>query len=570
MRRPLTAFDRAAALDRLAGESFDVLVVGGGITGAGVALEAAAHGLRTAVVERLDFASGTSSRSSKMVHGGLRYLQQREFALVHENLVERHRLLHNAPHLVEPLPFLIPLFGKGGVVDQTVVRAYSVALWIYDFSGGWRIGHRHEKVSAREVCRHLPSVAPERVVAGLLYYDARADDARLTLSVLRTAVLDHGAVALNYAPATALLRDETGQVAGARVATGTGPLDVKASVVVNAGGVWADEVRALEDGVHPRSLRPAKGVHLTVRAEALPCDIAATIPVRGDHRLLFIVPWGDHTYVGTTDTAYEGPLDDPPVLEEDVEYILGAVNAVVSRPLTRSDVTGAWAGLRPLLATGPDGHRVVSERTADLSRRHRVLVSRGGLVTITGGKLTTYRKMAEDTLAEVGRSLGRRLGPSPTRRLKLRGSEGFSALRLPGAGAAFGVGDAVLGHLVGRFGGETPAVLGLAAARPDLLEPLVPGLPYLRVEAVYAARYEMAERLEDVLSRRTRAAILDAPAARAAAGDVAALVGAELEWSAGRIAEEVAGFERSIDSELAAGLGGGPGHSDGSVETPAR
>jgi len=569
MRRPLTAFDRAAALDRLSNESFDVLVVGGGITGAGVALEAAAGGLRTALVERLDFASGTSSRSSKMVHGGLRYLQQREFALVHENLVERHRLLHNAPHLVEPLPFLIPLFGKGGVVDQTVVRAYSVALWMYDLAGGWRIGHRHEKVTAEEVCRHLPSLEPDRVVAGLLYYDARADDARLTLAVLRTAVLDHGAVALNYAPATALLRDESGRVTGARIETAEGGLDVRASVVVNAGGVWADEVRALEDGTHPHSLRPAKGVHLTVRREALPCDIAATVPVRGDRRLLFVVPWGDHTYMGTTDTAYEGPLDDPPVLEEDVDYILGAINAVVSRPLARSDVTGAWAGLRPLLAQRP-GHHHMSERTADLSRRHTVLVSKGGLVTITGGKLTTYRKMAEDTLAEVGRVLGRRLGPSPTRRLKLRGAEGLSALHRPGAGAAHGVDDSTLAHLAGRFGGEAAAVLGLAADSPELLEPLVPGLPFLRAEAVYAARYEMVDRLDDVLSRRTRAALLDAPAARAAAPEVASLVGAELGWDDGRMAEEVAGFVRNVEAELSAGLGPPTGHPGALADAPGR
>jgi glycerol-3-phosphate dehydrogenase len=559
MPRPFTAFDRAVALDRLSAETFDVLVVGGGITGAGVALEAAARGLSTALVERDDFAAGTSSKSSKMVHGGLRYLQQREFALVRENLVERQRLLRNAPHLVQPLPFLVPLFGKGGVVDETIVRAYAVALFMYDLAGGWRIGRRHEKVTADDVYAHLPRLEKGRVVAGFLYYDARADDARLTLAILRTAVLGHGAVALNSAPVSELLKDDGGRVTGARVRTERGPIDVPAKVVVNASGVWADEVRSLESGVHPHSIRPAKGVHLTVRQEALPCDIAAVVPVPGDRRAVFVVPWGRHTYAGTTDTAYEGPLDDPPILDEDVDYILGALNAVVSEPIRRSDVTGAWAGLRPLLAERPGSRRALSERTADLSRRHSVLVSHGGLVTVTGGKLTTYRRMAEDTLDAVGQVLGRRLPKSPTRKLKIRGAEGLAGLSRPGAAARLGIDDAALAHLVGRYGGEAATVVGLAAERPDLLEPLVPGLPYLRAEAVYAVRYEMARGLLDVLARRTRAVLLDASAARGAAGEVAGLLGAELGWSAERVAEEAAGFEAFVDKEMSAGLGGAAG-----------
>ncbi|MGH9296938.1 MAG: FAD-dependent oxidoreductase, partial [Acidimicrobiales bacterium] len=347
-----TVFDRAAGLRRLRDEDFDVLVIGGGITGAGVALDAAARGLRTALVERDDFASGTSSKSSKLVHGGLRYLQQREFRLVHENLVERHRLLHNASHLVEPLAFLIPLFGTGGVVDQALVRTYSVALWMYDLGGGWRIGKRHRKITSAELTASLPTLRQDRVVAGFVYYDARTDDARLTLAVVRTAVLDHGAVAVNHAPATRLLIDASGMVAGALVDPGDGPeIEVRASAVVNAGGIWADEVRFLEAGHGPASIRPAKGIHLTVARQSLPCDMAAVIPVPKDRRSIFVVPWGAHTYLGTTDTDYDGPLDDPQVDEADIDYVLAAVNRAVERPLSRADVTGSWAGLRPRLAT---------------------------------------------------------------------------------------------------------------------------------------------------------------------------------------------------------------------------
>ncbi|MGH9303260.1 MAG: glycerol-3-phosphate dehydrogenase/oxidase, partial [Acidimicrobiales bacterium] len=405
-RPPLSTFDRRVAADRLARERLDVLVIGGGITGAGVLLDAAARGLNAGLVEREDFGSGTSSKSSKLIHGGLRYLQQRELRLVHENLVERQRLLHNAPHLVHPLPFLIPLFGTGGVVDQAVVRAYSLALWLYDASGGWRIGHRHRKISAEEVSAHLPTIRHDRLVAGFVYFDARADDARLTLCLVRTAALDHGATALNHAEAVSLVRGRDGRVSGAVVAVSdlggrTTELEVRAKVVVNAAGVWADEVATLDEPQRPGILRPAKGIHLTVPRDKLPWDTAAVVPVSGDRRSIFVIPWGEHTYIGTTDTAYSGSLDHPGIDSRDVSYLLDAVNSALSVPLRPADVTGAWAGLRPLLANVTARNRRASERTADLSRRHQVLVSPSGLVTVTGGKLTTYRKMAEDTVGAV-------------------------------------------------------------------------------------------------------------------------------------------------------------------------
>lgn len=524
-------FSRAAALDRLASEQFDVVVIGGGITGAGVALDAAARGLRTALVERRDFASGTSSKSSKLVHGGLRYLQQREFRLVRESLAERQNLLRNAPHLVHPLAFVVPLFGTGGVASAAVARGYATALWAYDLSGGLRIGHRHRRLSAGEVHAAVPALRADQVAAGFEYYDAFADDARLTLAVVRTAVLDHGAVAANHAPVAGLLTGSGGRVHGAALEDGP---EIRASVVVNATGVWADQVDALHDPSHRGALRPAKGIHITVERSRLPVTSAAVLPVPGDSRSIFVVPWGDRVYLGTTDTGYTGPLDDPHCTPVDVAYLLGAANAALAGQLLASHVVGAWAGLRPLL----DEAR--STRTADLSRRHRVSAAADGtLVTVTGGKLTTYRKMAADAVDQVVASLGRG-HRSPTRSLKLHGA-GTQPV------------DAAAGdHLVSRYGGEAADVAALVAADPDLGQPLVTGLPYLRAEVIHAARAEMAQTVDDVLSRRTRSLILARDASAAAASDVACLLAPELGWSPERVHEEAAAYVAAVGRERAA------------------
>jgi glycerol-3-phosphate dehydrogenase len=562
-------FDRSEALRRLGDETFDVLVIGGGITGAGVALDAASRGLRTALVERHDFASGTSSKSSKMVHGGLRYLQQRDFRLVYEALHERQRLIENAPHLVAPLPFLIPLFGKDGMVNKGVARAYATALTLYDLTGGLRIGRRHRRISQAETLSHLPTLRTERLVAGFIYYDARADDARLTLTIARTAALDHGAVVANYTEVTDLVTDASGEVRGVRVrpahcatasADGTpAEFEVRAQVVVNATGVWADEVRALDESPPPHSIRPAKGIHVTVPRAKLPADIAAVIPVLKDRRSIFVVPWpdGDDVYLGTTDTDWDGPLDDPACLPEDVDYVLNAANAVITEPLGRHDVTAVWAGLRPLLSPAYGHH--VSARTADLSRRHTVQVSPHGMITVTGGKLTTYRRMAEDTVDLVVKRLGSRAagrgGPCRTKRLAIRGATGLEPLRAAGAAAAFGLDDDVFAALVGRHGDETPAVLELASGRPELLEPLVPGLPHLRAEAVWAVRDEMAMTVDDVLERRTRSVLRRALAAADAAPAVAALLTPEWGRDSAVAARDAAAFAEGARRDLArAGL----------------
>ena len=537
----LPRFDRADALRRLGDEEFDVLVVGGGITGAGCALDAASRGLRTALVERDDFASGTSSKSSKLVHGGLRYLQQREFALVYEGLRERHRALENAPHLVRVLPFLIPILSKDGLIDRRIARAMGAAMWMYDLTGGWRIRKLHQRIGRDEAVAHMPTLRRDNVASAYLYYDARADDARLTLCIARTAAA-HGAAVANYARLGGLLKDADGKVSGARVEADGTEIEVRAQVVVNAAGVWADDVRALDEGSDPESIRPAKGIHITVPWEKVRNDIAAIVPVPKDRRSIFVVPWGDFTYIGTTDTDYDGPIDDPQCTSADVDYLVDAVNRVIEEPLSTRDVLSTWAGLRPLLRSAR------SDRTADLSRHHAVRVSESGVVTITGGKLTTYRSMAADTVDQAARIVGRRWGRSKTKRLRLVGGDGFEA---PPDTPEPSLHD----HLAGRFGTEASEVHDLVRDDPTLGDSLVPGLPYLRAEAVHAVRHEMARNLDDVLTRRTRARLLARDASAEAAKTVAQLLAPELGWSAEETERQAKAYRASVAHEReAAGL----------------
>src|SRR6478736_1784154 len=413
----MPGFDRPVALARLEHEEFDVVVVGGGITGCGVALDAASRGLRTALVERDDFASGTSSKSSKLVHGGLRYLQQKEIRLVYDALHERQRALRNAPHLVRVLPFLIPVLSRDGLINPKIARALGSALWMYDLTGGMRIKKLHERIDKQAALAHMPTLREPNIAAAYLYYDAQADDARFTLLLARTAAM-HGAVVANHCGVTAFTKGTGGRVDGATVSADGRTFTIRARTVVNAAGVFSDDVRALDEGTHPHSIRPAKGIHITVPWEKVRNDIAAIVPVPKDRRSIFVVPWGDLTYIGTTDTDYDGPIDDPQCTPEDVKYLLDAMNIAMAEPLTEADVVGTWAGLRPLVTGG-----TVGQKTADLSRRHKVAASASGVVTVTGGKLTTYRKMAEDTTNAVVRALGRRAG-CRTKKLPLVGQDG--------------------------------------------------------------------------------------------------------------------------------------------------
>jgi glycerol-3-phosphate dehydrogenase len=547
-----TPFEHAAMLEALRSgtrvQPFDVLVIGGGITGVGVALDAAARGFRTALVERDDFASGTSSKSSKMVHGGLRYLQNGDVRLVYEALRERRRLMRNAPHLVDVLPFMIPIMSKDGVVSKKVAKALGSAMWMYDLTGGWRIGRLHRRVSGTHAARHFPTAHVDRLSAGYIYFDAAADDARLTLTVARTAAR-HGAVVANRCTVSDITHDDAGRAVGVTVDAGGDTFDVAARCIVNAAGVWADEVRSLDEPDHPDSIRPAKGVHISLPWEKIRVDIAVIIPVRRDRRSLFLVPWGpradgtfDHVYVGTTDTDDDGPLDDPQCTGDDIDYILTALNDALTETITDDDITGVWAGLRPLVKATGDGDD--SARTADLSRQHQVAVSPAGVIRVNGGKLTTYRQMAEDTVDLVAARLDapRRSRRSATRHLELLG-----ACR---PDAAPGTPDH---HLEHRHGTLADEIRALIAFRPDLDAPLVPGQPYLRAEAVYAVRHEMATTLDDVLIRRTRAHLFDRAASLAAAPVVAELIGDELGWSTDERARQLAAYRRRCEREENAG-----------------
>ena len=541
-------FNRQANIDRLKTEDFDVLVIGGGITGVGVALDAASRGLRTALVEKDDFSSGTSSKSSKLIHGGLRYLQQGEIGLVYEALHERQRLRKNAPHLVQLLPFMIPILTKDGVVSRKIARALGSALWMYDLTGGWRIGKFHRRLKAKAAHAHLPTMPFEKLASAYLYYDAAADDSRLCVTVARTAS-KYGAAIANQCAVTKIVHDDHGVARGAIVQpTGGEPFTIRATTVVNAAGVWADNVRHADEGQNPRSIRPAKGIHVTVPWKKVQNDIAIVIPVRRDKRSLFVVPWisnGDgtyqYTYIGTTDTDFAGGVDESQTSAEDIDYVLEALNQSITTNVTVDDVTAVWSGLRPLVSN-EDG-TAAKGKTADLSRKHKVKVSPSGVISIMGGKLTTYRKMSEHTVDEVVKHTGK-ARKCKTKNLSFVGADGFKPSMLKGPDA----------HLVERFGTEVRAIKELITENPSLGEPLIAGLPYLRAEAVFACRNEMAQTLDDVLSRRTRARIVNRRATLASARKVAELMATELHWSSAEIDRQVAEFVDSCSREEAAGL----------------
>ena len=543
---------RAENLQRLEREAFDVCVIGGGITGAGVALDAASRGLSVALVERDDFASGTSSRSSKMVHGGLRYLAQYDFRLTWEASRERDLLRRLAPQLVRPLRFLFPAYKKG---IQT--RFATIGLTMYDVVAGRRGFGRHRRASDSEVRRLTPTLDPKRVVGAWTFWDASTDDARLVFEVLRTAH-GFGAVVVNHARVHGF-DTSAGTIAAAFVSDELSgrEITVRARCFVNAAGVWADEVGRLEPRSAAPPIRPATGIHLVVPASVVPVHSGVIIPsVARDRRSLFAVPgWGDTVVLGTTDTTYDGPLDAPAVDDDDVRYTLSAVNWSLGLDVKPSDVVAAWAGLRPLLAGagGPEA------RTADLSRTQHLAASPAGLVTITGGKLTTYRRMAADTVDLVCSRLG--VGArSRTKRLPIgltRPLEGLLAETIAGAERA-GIPETSARHLVETFGDRAPAVLELATSEPGLADPLVPDLPWLAAEAVWAVDREMAVSLSDVLERRTRLSLADRDAglSSAAPGLVARSLGL-----GPAMAEQITTLAAKITRErgpVARPLGSGP------------
>ncbi|HEY7832869.1 MAG TPA: glycerol-3-phosphate dehydrogenase/oxidase [Ktedonobacterales bacterium] len=548
MDEALNAATRAANLDRLARDPFDVLVVGGGITGAGVALDAAARGYRVALVEKADFASGTSSWSTKLVHGGIRYLPEFDFALVREALVERGRLIHNAPFLVEPLEFVLPLFQgarrplgvpfspPGGV---GLALMLSAGLELYDLLAGRLNVARHHRISLARAHALAPRLKRDGLRAAFVYSDAQTNDTRLTLAVLRTAAR-MGAVLANYAEATAF-PVRGGALTGATVRDAlTGATHtVTARHVVNATGIYAEQVAALGGGESHVAIEPSKGVHLVVARERVGIGTSAVvIPETDDGRILFVIPWLSRAVIGTTDTG-TGDLDHPEANPADVAYLLNHVNRYLDVDLTPGDILNTYAGYRPLIRA--------KGNTARLSRSHEVVQERDGMVTIVGGKMTTYRRMAQDTVDVLARRDGKPR-EHPTETLPLAGAVDWAAAKpaLVARAHALGLSPDVIHHLTFNYGRHAAEVLDLIAADASLVGPLAPDLPYLRAEVVHACRAEMALRLDDVLARRTRLVLEERAGGVALAPAVADLMADELGWSATQTQDEIARYMAQV------------------------
>ncbi len=579
--------ERQQALAALAEEEFDVVVVGGGITGAGVALDAATRGYSVALIERHDFASGTSSRSSKLVHGGLRYLQHFDLGLVREALLERQLMVALAPHLVHPLPLVVPAFegahpdrlvgmglnlydvmsvdrerlrtrrGRKARSERTTSLAAAGAAVAGTGPGGvvgsegmaaveemdaWSPA-RHRTINGEEVVELLPALAARAPTSGYLFYDCQTDDVRLVLTVLGEAER-FGAVIANRVNAKAMLSDRDGRARGVLAvdAESGSEFELRGANVVNATGVWADELcpEELQSEAELR-IRPSRGTHITLRHEDLPLLAGAIVPAGGG-RTIFALPWLGRTLVGTTDNDYEGPLEHVAPSAEDIDYLLEAVNEFFATSLAPAELTGAFAGVRPLNSTG-DGNNWV-----DISRKAELYETSSGMITITGGKLTTWRRMAKMT---VDRLVEREAREAPCRTQEIPLGQGVSVEELP---RVEGVPEESYPALAGRYGHAAYDVLALAAERGELAQPIVPGLPDLLAEVALAARYEQARSIGDVLLRRTRLGLL---AGRELSGGpverVAQVLARELEWDAARTATEL---ERFAQEARAEGLGG--------------
>jgi glycerol-3-phosphate dehydrogenase len=526
---------RNQSLAAMQAGQLDLLVVGGGITGAGVALDAAARGLSVGLVERADLASGASSKSSKLIHGGLRYLEMGDLGLVREGLRERELLLTRlAPHLVSAVPFLWPLRHRGWE------RLYlGAGLILYDTLGGARSVPRHRHLSRRGGLAAAPALSGEGMTGAVQFYDAAEDDARMVVAVARTAA-SFGAHVVTRARVTRLVRAGA-RVTGAEVRDSeTGQtLAVAARHVLLAAGAWTDELRAGTAARFATALRPSKGIHITVARGRIP--MSTGVLARTEKSVLFIIPTDAGWLIGDTDTPWLHGPDDPVASAADIDYLLAKANALLACPLTRADVLGVFAGLRPLV--GPAG----ATDTTRLSRRHVVEAPAPGLTTIAGGKYTTYRAMAADAVDAAARDFPG-LAPSSTARIPLCGAARFIVARAHAAdhATALGTDPAAVVRLLHRYGDRVDELLALCAQREDLRRPLAGAPAHLAAEIVHACTHEGALHLEDVLERRTRLAINRADRAVGVAGEVAALMASALGWSEKQTAQELAGFERRV------------------------
>jgi glycerol-3-phosphate dehydrogenase len=543
---------RAAALEEIAGNRFEVVVIGGGITGAGVALDAASRGYSVALLERGDYAVGTSSRSSKMVHGGLRYLQNFDLGLVREALLERQLMVQLAPHLVYPTPFLVPSFAA-----ERRDRKLGMGLNMYDVMATTRVGRgrremrsskqededfywspdRHRTIDRDEMLEMVPALEPRDPNDAYLFYDCQTDDVRLVLTILGEAER-FGAVMLNGAEVTEVLTRNGRAVGVAALEADSGErFEVEAGSVINATGVWADRIGAeVADEEDVPRISPSRGTHVLIDRDDLSTGSAACIVPAGEGRHIFALPWYGRTLIGTTDNDYEGDIDHPRPGEADVEYLLDAVNAFFGVSLSDSDLVGAYAGVRPLLSTGDP------KKSVDISRKAELYETSSGMLTITGGKLTTWRRMAKQTVDRLVEREGRE-APCHTAEIPL----GMEA-RPEDLEAPAGVGEEGLAQLAFRYGHAARNVLRLARENPKLAAPIVPGRPDLLAEVVVAARLEQARCVADVLLRRTRLGLLAAPQLRGTdvARPVAAVLGEELGWSRRQVKREAEAWPAAL------------------------
>jgi len=522
----------------MAAAELDVLVIGGGVVGAGSALDAATRGLRVGLVDGRDLASGTSSRSSKLLHGGLRYLEMLDFGLVHEALRERGLIIGElAPHLARALPFLYPLQHR--VWERPYVAA---GLILYDSMGGARSVPRHRHFTRGGALRKVPALRPDALTGALMYYDAQADDARHTLTVARTAAT-YGATVLNSAEVVNLTHAGE-RIVGAKVrdVETDSVVEVQASVVVNATGVWTDDIQTLAGGRGRFHVRASKGVHILVPRDRINSETGLIL--RTEKSVLFVIPWGTHWIVGTTDTDWTLDRSHPAASRADIDYILEHVNSVLSTPLTHDDIQGVYAGLRPLLSGE-------NESTSQLSREHAVARPQPGLVSIAGGKYTTYRVMAKDAIDAAAEDIGTGVAPSVTEHIPLIGAEGYHAMVNQVDRLARKVGLPVwrLQRLLDRYGSVSEELFALAADDETLLEPLEGAEEYLRVEMVYAASHEAALHLDDLLARRTRISIETPHRGVESAEPVARLVAPILGWDEERIMNEVQAYSARVEAE---------------------
>ncbi|MBK8978847.1 MAG: glycerol-3-phosphate dehydrogenase/oxidase [Planctomycetes bacterium] len=509
--------DRTAMLARLEDrrEPFDIVVIGGGATGVGVAVDAAARGHAVLLLEQLDFGQGTSSRSTKLVHGGVRYLQQGNVSLVMEALKERGILRENAPHLVRDLRFIVPNYA------WWEAPFYGIGMKVYDMLAG-RYGFGPSRNLSREkVLAAIPTLETDGLRGGVQYYDGQFDDARLLIGLARTAA-EQGAVLVNHCRVVAIEKDANGFVRGvvAEDRESGREYRVRARGVVNATGPFADGVLKLDDPESPDLIAPSQGIHLVFDRRFLPGDSAIMVPRTSDGRVLFAIPWHGHALVGTTDTPIERAVMEPAAREDEVQFVLGTAQRYLATDPTRADVKALFVGIRPLVRAG------AGVSTAQLSRDHTIHIGRSGLVTIVGGKWTTYRNMAEDVVDHVATLAQLDERPCTTRRLRVHGYHAH--------GERFGD--------LAAWGSDAPLIDDLVRAEPELGDVVVPGLPYRFAQVVFAVRTEMARTVEDVLSRRIRALLLDARGAVAASPRVAALVARELGRDADWCEQQVRSF----------------------------